>query len=168
MSMKKFLLPILLIAIAALVWFAISNNKQQAPTFSLIDFNNRPVTEQQFAGKVTLVNFWATSCVGCVAEMPELIATQNKYGDQGYQTIAIAMSYDPEDHIKEFLTKYDMSKFIVAKDKTGAVAKAYGNVQLTPTSVLVNSSGDIVTTIVGEPNFADLHQLIEKELANKG
>lgn len=165
--MKKILLPLVLIAVVALVWFAISSNKQQAPAFSLIDFNGQPVSEQQFAGKVTLVNFWATSCVGCVAEMPELIATQAKYGSQGYQTIAIAMDYDPEDHIKEFLTKYDMSQFIVTKDKTGAVAKAYGNVQLTPTSVLVNSSGDIVTTIVGEPNFDDLHKLIENELPNK-
>ncbi|XDZ51233.1 TlpA family protein disulfide reductase [Neisseriaceae bacterium CLB008] len=165
--MKKILLPLLLVIVAALVWFAISSNKQQAPAFSLIDFNGQAVSEQQFAGKVTLVNFWATSCVGCVAEMPELIATQKKYGDQGYQTIAIAMEYDPEDHIKEFLTKYDMSGFTVTKDKTGAVAKAYGNVQLTPTSVLINSSGDIITTIVGEPNFADLHQLIEKELPNQ-
>ncbi|MBP6115805.1 MAG: TlpA family protein disulfide reductase [Neisseriaceae bacterium] len=165
--MKKILLPLILIAVAALVWFAISSNKQQAPAFSLIDFNGHPVSEQQFAGKVTLVNFWATSCVGCVAEMPQLITTQAKYGGQGYQTIAIAMEYDPEDHIKEFLTKYDMSQFTVAKDKTGAVAKAYGNVQLTPTSVLVDSHGDIVTTIVGEPNFADLHQLIESELAKR-
>lgn len=159
--MKKILLPLILVAVLALVWFAISSNKQQAPAFSLIDVDGRPVTEQQFAGKVTLVNFWATSCVGCVAEMPELIATQKKYGDQGYQTIAIAMSYDPEDHISTFLTQYDMADFTVAKDKTGAVAKAYGNVQLTPTSVLVNSSGDIVTSIVGEPNFAELHKLIE-------
>jgi len=165
--MKKILLPLILVAVVALVWFAIGNNKQQAPAFSLIDFDGRPVTEQQFAGKVTLVNFWATSCVGCVAEMPELIATQKKYGDQGYQTVAIAMSYDPEDHIKTFMTTHDMSQFTVAKDKTGAVAKAYGNVQLTPTSVLVNSSGEVLTTIVGEPNFEALHKLIESQLSSK-
>ncbi|MBP6561969.1 MAG: TlpA family protein disulfide reductase [Neisseriaceae bacterium] len=165
--MKKTLLPIILVAVVALVWFAISSNQQQAPAFSLIDVNNRPVTEQQFAGKVTLVNFWATSCVGCVAEMPELIATQKKYGPQGYQTLAVAMSYDPEDHIRTFLSNNDMAEFIVAKDKTGAVAKAYGNVQLTPTSVLVDNSGNIVTTIVGEPNFAELHKLIEGLLPAK-
>jgi protein-disulfide isomerase len=53
----------------------------------------------------------------------------------------------------------------VAIDNTGAVAKAWGEVQLTPTSYLVNKKGEIVKRYVGEPDFAELHKLIEKLLA---
>ena len=55
--------------------------------------------------------------------------------------------------------------FSVAIDNTGAVAKAWGDVQLTPTSFLVNKKGQIVKRYVGEPDFAELHRLIEKLLA---
>lgn len=165
--MKKILLPLILVAVAALVWFAISSNKQQAPAFSLIDLDGRPVTEQQFAGKVTLVNFWDTTCIGCVTEMPDLIATQKKYGQQGYQTLAVAMKYDKEPQIRAFVAEHVMPDFIIAQDKTGTMAKNYNNVQLTPTSVLVDGSGNVVKTIVGEPDFAELHKLIETLLPQK-
>ena len=53
----------------------------------------------------------------------------------------------------------------MAIDNTGAVAKAWGDVQLTPTTYIVNKRGEIVKRYVGEPDFAELHKLIEKLLA---
>jgi peroxiredoxin len=55
--------------------------------------------------------------------------------------------------------------FQVAIDNTGAVAKAWGEVQLTPTTFVVNKRGEIVKRFVGEPDFAELHRLIERLLA---
>jgi peroxiredoxin len=55
--------------------------------------------------------------------------------------------------------------FKVALDNTGAVARAWGDVQLTPTTYIVNKRGDIVKRYVGAPDFAELHRLIEKLLA---
>jgi peroxiredoxin len=55
--------------------------------------------------------------------------------------------------------------FKVAIDNTGAIAKAWGDVQLTPTTFLLDKKGDIVKRYVGEPDFAELHALIEKLLA---
>ena len=55
--------------------------------------------------------------------------------------------------------------FGVSIDNTGGIAKSFGNVQLTPTSVLINKRGEIVKRFVGEPDFAALHQLVEKLLA---
>ena len=115
-------------------------------------------------GKVTLVNFWATSCVTCVAEMPEIIATHNKYKDQGFDTLAIAMSYDPPSYVVNFAQSRQLP-FNVALDNTGAVAKAWGDVKLTPTTYIVNKQGEIVKTYIGQPNFEELHKLIEKLLA---
>ena len=131
-------------------------------TFVLLDGSKQ--TTADLKGKVTLVNFWATSCVTCVAEMPKLIATHNKYQAKGYDTLAVAMSYDPPSYVVNY-TETRKLPFKVAIDNTGAVAKAWGDVQLTPTTFLVNKRGQIVKQYVGEPDFAALHQLIEKLLA---
>ena len=137
---------------------------QAAPesTFVLLDGSKQ--TSADLKGKVTLVNFWATSCVTCVAEMPELIATYDKYKGRGYDTLAVAMSYDPPSYVVNFAETRKLP-FKVAIDNTGAVAKAWGDVKLTPTTYLVNKRGEIVKQYVGEPDFAALHQLIEKRLA---
>lgn len=131
-------------------------------TFVLLDGSKQ--TTADLKGKVTLVNFWATSCVTCVAEMPKVISTYNKYKSQGYDTLAVAMSYDPPSYVVNY-TETRKLPFKVAIDNTGAVAKAWGDVQLTPTTYLVNKRGEIVKQYVGEPDFAALHQLIEKLLA---
>jgi thiol-disulfide isomerase/thioredoxin len=137
---------------------------QAAPesTFVLLDGSKKSTAD--FKGKVTLVNFWATSCVTCVAEMPQLIATHQKYATQGYDTVAVAMSYDPPSYVVNY-TETRQLPFKVAIDNTGAVAKAWGDVKLTPTTYLVNKRGEIVKQYVGQPDFAALHLLIEKLLA---
>ncbi len=110
------------------------------------------------------MNFWATSCTTCVAEMPEVIATYNKYKERGFDTVAVAMSYDPPSYVVNFAQTRQLP-FKVAIDNTGGVAKAWGDIQLTPTTFLVNKRGEIVKRYVGAPNFAELHQLLEKLLA---
>ena len=137
---------------------------QAAPesTFVLLDGSKQSTADMK--GKVTLVNFLATSCVTCVAEMPEIIDTHNKYQNRGYDTLAVAMSYDPPSYVVNFAETRKLP-FKVAIDNTGTVAKAWGDVQLTPTTFLVNKRGKIVKRYVGTPDFAALHQLIEKLLA---
>ena len=131
-------------------------------TFVLLDGSRK--TTADLKGRVTLVNFWATSCVTCVAEMPKIIATYDKYHAKGFDTIAVAMSYDFPNYVVNFAETRKLP-FGVAIDNTGSVAKAWGDVQLTPTTYLVNQQGEIVKRYVGEPNFADLHRLIESLLA---
>ena len=137
---------------------------QAAPesTFVLLDGSRQTTADMK--GKVTLVNFWATSCVTCVAEMPSLVSTYNKYRTQGYDTLAIAMRYDPPSYVVNY-TETRQLPFKVAIDNTGANAKAWGDVQLTPTTFVVNKRGQIVKQFVGQPDFAALHLLIEKLLA---
>lgn len=115
-------------------------------------------------GRVVLVNFWATSCSTCVKEMPELVATHDKYKARGYETLAVAMSYDPPAYVINFAETRKLP-FKVTMDMDGSIAKSFGNVQLTPTSVLLNKRGEVVKRYVGEPNFDELHALVEKLLA---
>ncbi|OYQ42544.1 redoxin [Rhodoferax sp. TH121] len=159
--MKKHIVVASIVAAAALVaggmWLS-SSKAAPASTFVLLDGSQKPSASLQ--GKVTLVNFWATSCVTCVAEMPELVATFEKYKSQGYGTVAVAMAYDPPSYVVNFVQTRKLP-FDVAIDNTGAVAKAWGEVGITPTSYLVNKRGEIVKRYVGAPNMPELHQLIE-------
>ncbi len=131
-------------------------------TFVLIDGAKTTTTELK--GKVTLVNFWATTCVSCVKEMPMLVDTHNKFKDRGYETVAVAMSYDPPAYVLNFAQSRQLP-FKVALDNTGDIAKAWGEVKLTPTTYLVDKQGNIVKRFVGEPDMAALHNLIEDLLA---
>jgi len=131
-------------------------------TFVLLDGSSH--TTADLKGKVTLVNFWATSCTTCVAEMPQIVATHDKFKARGYETIAVAMQYDPPSYVVNFAETRKLP-FKVAIDNTGAVARAWGDVKLTPTTYIVNKQGEIVKRYVGAPDFAELHKLIEKLLA---
>ena len=135
-----------------------------APTASYVLLDGSTRTTADLKGKVTLVNFWATSCVTCVAEMPQLISTHEKYKARGYQSLAVAMSYDPPSYVVNF-TQTRQLPFDVAIDNTGAVAKAWGDVRLTPTTFIVDRGGRIVKRYIGAPDFGELHQLIEELLA---
>ena len=150
------------LAIATLALAACGKSEAPASTFVLLDGSSQTTADMK--GKVTLVNFWATSCTTCVAEMPQIVATYDKYKDKGYDTIAVAMQYDPPSYVVNFAQTRKLP-FKVAIDNTGKVAEAWGDVRLTPSTFIVNKRGEIVKTYVGAPNFPELHQLIEKLLA---
>ena len=150
------------LAIATLALAACGKSEAPASTFVLLDGSSQ--TPADMKGKVTLVNFWATSCTTCVAEMPQIVATYDKYKDKGYDTIAVAMQYDPPSYVVNFAQTRKLP-FKVAIDNTGKVAEAWGDVKLTPTTYIVDKQGQIVKKYVGAPNFDELHKLIEKLLA---
>jgi peroxiredoxin len=133
-----------------------------ASTFVLLD--GAKTTTAELKGKVTLINFWATSCTTCVKEMPALVDTYNKFKGQGYETVAVAMSYDPPSYVLNYAQTRQLP-FKVALDNTGEIAKAWGDIKLTPTSYLLDKQGNIVKRFVGEPDMAALHQLIGELLA---
>lgn len=110
-----------------------------------------------------MVNFWATSCTTCVAEMPEMVETYNKYKSQGLEFVAVAMKYDAPNYVVNF-TETRQLPFKVALDVTGDAAKAYGDVSMTPTTFVIDKDGNIIKRYVGKPEFPALHALLEKAL----
>ena len=146
----------------AAVYLGTGSSPAPASTFVLLDGTSQ--TTADLKGKVTLVNFWATSCVTCVAEMPRIVAAYDKHKARGYDTVAVAMSYDPPSYVVNYAQTRKLP-FKVAIDNTGAVARAWGDVQLTPTTFIVNKRGEIVKRYVGEPDFTELDRLIERLLA---
>jgi len=160
---KKYLLTGAALAgiVTAIVMFGSGTSAAPQSTFVLLDGSRQ--TTADLHGKVTLVNFWATSCTTCVAEMPDIAATYNKFKERGFDTLAVAMSYDPPSYVVNFAQTRQLP-FKVAIDNTGEVAKAWGDVKLTPTTFIVNRRGEIVKSFVGAPDFAQLHPLIDRLL----
>ncbi|MCM3562898.1 TlpA disulfide reductase family protein [Hydrogenophaga intermedia] len=138
--------------------------RDAAPESDFVLLDGSVLRTADLRGKVTLVNFWATTCVTCVKEMPALVATHQKFAPRGYETVAVAMSYDPPAWVVNFAQSRQLP-FKVALDNTGNIAKAWGDVRLTPTTYLVDKRGQIVKRYVGEPGMDALHALIEKLLA---
>lgn len=152
------------VAVAAAGAFFVATDSGRAPDTTFVLLDGSKETTADFKGKVTLVNFWATSCTTCIAEMPKMVQTYEQFHGKGYEHVAVAMSYDPPSYVVNY-TQTRKLPFKVAIDNTGAVAKAWGEVQLTPTSYLVDKKGQIVKRYVGEPDFNELHALIDKLLA---
>jgi peroxiredoxin len=137
-----------------------------APESTFVLLDGSKATTADLKGKVTLVNFWATTCVTCVKEMPQIVSTWHKYQGRGFETVAVAMEYDPPAWVLNFAQSRQLP-FKVALDNTGEIARQWGDVKLTPTTYLIDKQGQIVKRYVGEPDFPALHALIEKLLAQQ-
>jgi peroxiredoxin len=154
----------LAIGVGAYLTFQSVTAHEGAPSVDYTLLDGTRANTQQLRGKVVLVNFWATSCSTCLHEMPQFVSIHEKFKGRGYDTLAVAMSYDPPANVIHYAETRKLP-FGVVIDINGSVAKSFGGVQFTPTSVLINKRGQIVRRFVGEPDFAALHQLVERLLA---
>jgi peroxiredoxin len=158
------------VAIAAIVFAVLAgvglsmNKSVAAPEVTYISLTGEKITSQSLRGKVVMVNFWATSCTTCVKEMPQMIETYKKFNGQGLEFVAVAMKYDPPNYVINF-TENRKLPFKVALDSNGELAKAFGDVALTPTTFVIDKQGNIIKRYVGEPEFGALHELLKKALA---
>ena len=135
----------------------------EAPQVQFKTLAGEKFSTSDLRGKVVLVNFWATSCVTCMAEMPRIIETFNKYKGEGFETVAVAMDYDPPNYVLNYAQQKQLP-FKVALDVDGSVAKSFGNVRLTPTTFIIDKRGRVIKQYLGEPDFAQLHALLEAKL----
>jgi peroxiredoxin len=135
-----------------------------APEVRFTTLSGRNISTSDLRGKVALVNFWATSCEVCVHEMPMMVEAYRKYGPQGYEMVAVAMSYDHPNLVAGYVQKNALP-FQVALDLDGTLAKSWGNVRATPTTFVIDRRGRIIKQYVGEPSMAELHAVLEKALA---
>ena len=152
----------MLITFVAILLF-VSLQKPSIKGLSMTTINGETITSEKLLGKVTLINFWATDCPGCINEMPGLIKTYNQYKKQGLEVIAVAMFYDPPSRVISF-TKNNNLPFPVVLDTNKKIMSKFNNVKLTPTSIILDENGYVINTIVGEINFKDFNKNLTKLL----
>jgi peroxiredoxin len=143
----------------ALPMLAGCGRPEQAPSVSYTLLDGRRSELASLRGHVVLVNFWATSCAPCVEEMPELAANWRRFAPQGFETLAVAMQDDPPALVSDFAQARALP-FGVVIDNTGEVARRFGGVQFTPTSLLINKRGEIVKRWIGKTDFVAIAALI--------
>ncbi|MDP1864354.1 MAG: TlpA disulfide reductase family protein [Thiobacillus sp.] len=162
----KFAKPLLIAAavlvVAGALFYALME-KPSAPASTFTTLEGKQITLKDLRGQIVLVNFWATSCPGCIKKMPDMIETYNQYKGRGFEVIAVAMSYDPPNYVASFV-KTRQLPFPVALDVNGEHARAFGNVQVTPTTFVIGKDGSILEQKLGDFDFVKLKAMLDKEL----
>jgi cytochrome c biogenesis protein CcmG, thiol:disulfide interchange protein DsbE len=113
---------------------------RSAPNFSRMDLNHGQVNLVDYRGKVVLLNFWATWCAPCLAEMPHYVAWQQEYGGRVLQVIGISMD-DEEQPVRIAYRKYRLNYPVVMGDET--IGEMYGGILGLPVTFLIDTKGKI-------------------------
>ena len=121
-------------------------NPEPAPPLELHALDGQSISSASLTGKIVLLNFWATWCPPCRAEIPGLIELQSRYKDR-LQVIGISMDDSPAADVKEFAANEHMNYPVVMwNDK---IVQAYGDVPALPTTFVINQDGRVVQKHVG-------------------
>lgn len=118
-----------------------------APAWTLKDLDGKPVSFSQFKGKVVVVDFWATWCPPCRAEIPGYIEMVRKHGKDGLVIVGISLDQGGPGVVKPFAAKTGINYQLVMGDE--AVVAAFGGVEGIPTTFLIDRAGMIRDRKVG-------------------
>lgn len=122
---------------------------KQAPDFTLPTLDGKEVNLSQFQGQPVLINFWATWCVPCRQEMPELVRVYEAHKKEGLVVLGLNLTYsDSIPDVNVFISEFNMT-FPVLLDKDGVVAEKLFQIRGVPTSIFINRDGTIERVQIG-------------------
>ena len=142
-----------------------AEDRQRAPAFVLPALDGSKQGLEAYRGRVVLLNFWATWCPPCRAEMASMEALHRVYRDRGLVILAVSTDAQGEEVVRPYVSSRQLT-FPVLLDPSGAVANRYA-VRGLPTSYLVDRDGTIVSREVGARDWAgtSARRLVERVLA---
>lgn len=161
----------LLVLIAGAAWIALSADTGAAtneatsapqagftaPDFTLETLSGETYTLSSLQGNVVLVNFWATWCPPCRAEMPELLQAARDYPDLALLAVNVA---ETSDKVSQFAEQFRMDVPVVI-DPQGAISDRY-NVRGLPTSIFLDADGKIMEVRPGAINRAVIDSVLQR------
>jgi thiol-disulfide isomerase/thioredoxin len=121
-------------------------NPEPAPEFALTDLAGKTLSPSSFSGKVVLLNFWATWCGPCRAEISGLIALQAKYDDR-LQIVGLSTDEGPAENVKHYAERMRMNYPVAIA--TPEIERKYGGILALPTSFLLDPQGRVVQKHIG-------------------
>ena len=119
-----------------------------APPFELVDLQGQTHTLEEFRGHPVVLNFWATWCPPCKAEMPALQSVYEKYSEDGLVLIGINVQENPAV-IQQFIDDYGLT-FPVFLDSTANTSRAYQQ-EAFPSTYFIDRDGRVAETAFGGP-----------------
>lgn len=132
--------------------------KIMAPVWQLNTLDGKRVKLSDFKGKVVILNFWATWCAPCRAEIPGFVALEKNYGYKGLAVIGVSVDEQGPDVVKEFMKQFQMTYPVVIGDQK--IVEAYGGIAGIPTTFVIDREGRIVGKHIG---YQD-REIFEKEI----
>ena len=162
MTKRSLWLLLVLVTLLVLFFLSLATNKK-VPEIAVNSITGEAIKLYEEKNNFTIINFWATDCPGCIKEMPGLVAIYNQFREQGLEIIAVSMSYDPPNQVLNF-TQKNKIPFPVVLDVDGQIARSFGDIRLTPTSILIDKNGKIIDKVIGELDFNKLNALLKKHL----
>jgi thiol-disulfide isomerase/thioredoxin len=133
-----------------------------APAWTLKDLDGNPVSTDQFKDKVVVVDFWATWCGPCVAEIPGYVELQKKYGKDGLVIVGVSLDRISPAKVKAFAQKHGMNYTVALGSQD--TADAFGGFEAIPTTFLIDRQGRIVHQKTGAWDHAEYEALVKKHL----
>jgi len=126
---------------------ACTQSQGKAPNFSLKTADGKTVELAKQKGKVVVVNFWATWCGPCRAEIPGFIEMYERYKSKGLEIIGVSLDQDGWNVVKPYVERMKVTYPVVVGD--GALADAYGGIEAIPTTFIVDKNGNILNRHLG-------------------
>jgi peroxiredoxin len=146
--MKRMLsISVVLVVFLFIACAAQPEKRQKAPNFSLQTQNGKVIELSKLKGKVVLVNFWATWCPPCRAEIPDFIEVYNMYKSKGFEIVGIALDEDGWSKVAPYIEKIKMNYPVVLG--SAKVVQQYGGIEAIPTTFIVDKNGYIAASQVG-------------------
>jgi thiol-disulfide isomerase/thioredoxin len=142
----------------------VERSDKAVPDFVLQDLSGNPVRLSDFTGKAVFINFWATWCPPCKAELPDLVAIQSEYGGETFMIVGISLDQIGPAAVQAFVDKAGLN-FPILMGNEGVV-EAYGNFRGIPTSFLINASHEEVKRYSGMITKAQLVQDLKSVLGD--
>jgi cytochrome c biogenesis protein CcmG/thiol:disulfide interchange protein DsbE len=154
-------LAVLLVGFS-LLFFSAEAKDAAAPNWSLKDLDGKTVKLSDFKGQVLILNFWATWCPPCVAEIPDFIEVEKEYHGKGVAVVGISIDSIQPSEVAAFAKKRGINYPVLMS--TDEVAAAYGADQAVPITVVIKPDGTIADKQQGMVSKSYLENQIAKLL----
>jgi len=134
-----------------------------SPEFTVTDIDGKKRSLSDYRGKVVLLDFWATWCTPCRAEIPHFVEMQQKYGPQGFQVVGISMDDDAKP-VKEFYRQFNMNYPVAVGDDK--LAQSFGGVLGLPVNFIIDREGRIHAKYLGATDVSVIDKAVSDLLAS--
>lgn len=134
----------------------------QAPGWSRPDLDGVEHSLADYRGQVLVLNFWATWCPPCRAEIPDFVRVQEDWRDRGVRFVGVSLDQGDKDKLVQFAERYDINYPIVRG--TPEMVAAYGDIRSIPTTFIIDREGAIRERIVGSIDEERLRETLEPYL----